>query len=433
MTALGICLLHSLWQGALIALALALVLAAIGPGRPEARYLAATVALGAWALAPVLTVLTLRAPSTASGSGAPPAGLPEALVVAWIAGASLMVLRLLVQSLSLRRLLARATPLEERWQERAAQLARSLGLQRAVRVLRSTEIDVPLAAGLLRPVILLPLSALSALPVAQLEAILLHELAHVRRLDYLVNLLQLAVEALLFHHPATHWISRQIRVEREYCCDDEVVRRSGDPLAYARALERLEGLRHPTTLALAANEGALMLRIRRLLTPSPAPRGRQSLAMTVGLIATVTVLTLALHHRAEAYATWLVGAIRPVEGARVSLPFGQQQNPFSGRPYFHEGIDLANALGTAVSAPLAGEVVFAAADGDRGNVVVLRHGEGLESRYHHLGDIAVRPGQRLSKGERLGSIGETGKTTGPHVHVELREHGVAIDPSPIVD
>ena len=66
-------------------------------------------------------------------------------------------------------------------------------------------------------------------------------------------------------------------------------------------------------------------------------------------------------------------------------------------------------------------------------VVVLRHGEGLESRYHHLGDIAVRPGQRLSKGERLGSIGETGKTTGPHVHVELREHGVAIDPSPIVD
>lgn len=79
MTALGICLLHSLWQGALIALALALVLAAIGPGRPEARYLAATVALGAWALAPVLTVLTLRAPSTASGSGAPPAGLPEAL------------------------------------------------------------------------------------------------------------------------------------------------------------------------------------------------------------------------------------------------------------------------------------------------------------------------------------------------------------------
>jgi murein DD-endopeptidase MepM/ murein hydrolase activator NlpD len=302
-------------------------------------------------------------------------------------------------------------------------------------------------------VVLLPLSALCALPVAQLEAILLHELAHVRRLDYLVNLLQLGVEALLFHHPATHWISRQIRIEREYCCDDEVVRLSGDPLSYARALERLEGLRQPTSLALAANEGALMSRIRRLLTPTPAPRGRRSLALIAALVATVAVLTLAVHHRAEAYdpgpvaggmnpaagaiaslyASWLGGAIRPVEGARVSLPFGQQQNPFSGLPYFHEGIDLANTPGTAVSAPLPGEVIFAEPDGDRGNVVVLRHGEGLESRYHHLGDIAVRPGQKLAKGERLGSIGVTGKTTGPHVHVELREHGVAIDPRPIVD
>ena len=94
---------------------------------------------------------------------------------------------------------------------------------------------------------------------------------------------------------------------------------------------------------------------------------------------------------------------------------------------------MANKLGTAVSAPLEGVVVYAATDGDRGNVVVLLHGEGLESRYHHLGEIAVQLGQKVAKGERLGSIGETGKTTGPHVHVELRERGVATDPAPIVD
>jgi len=433
MNALGICLFHSLWQGAVIALALALVLAVLGRDRPGARYVAATIALGAWALAPVLTFASLpevvRGPSTAPAAPLPE---PELFVYAWLAGVSLMVLRLLVQGLSLRRLLRSSRGLRGEWPARVVRLSRRLGLTRAVRVLTSAEIDVPMAVGLLSPVVLLPLSALSALPVAQLEALLIHELTHIRRLDYLVNLLQLGVEALLFHHPATHWISRQIRIEREYCCDDEVVRLSGDPLGYARALERLEGLRRSPRMALAATEGPLMLRIRRLLIPTQAPRGR-SPALTAAVIAAIAILSLTAQESAQAYASWLAGATRPVEGARVSLPFGQQQNPFTGRPYFHEGIDLANKLGTAVSAPLEGVVVYAATDGDRGNVVVLRHGEGLESRYHHLGEIAVQLGQKVAKGERLGSIGETGKTTGPHVHVELRERGVAIDPAPIVD
>jgi murein DD-endopeptidase MepM/ murein hydrolase activator NlpD len=86
-----------------------------------------------------------------------------------------------------------------------------------------------------------------------------------------------------------------------------------------------------------------------------------------------------------------------------------------------------------VVAPLGGTVRTAAADGDRGNVVVLDHGNGIESRFHHLGDIAVKPGQRIAKGDTIGTVGSTGKSTGPHVHFEVRDNGEPIDPSGYVE
>ena len=90
---------------------------------------------------------------------------------------------------------------------------------------------------------LLPMSALAGLSPLQVEAILAHELAHIRRHDYLVNLLQTLLETLLFYHPAVWWLSRQIRIEREHCCDDLAVSLCGDPVVYARALADLEELR----------------------------------------------------------------------------------------------------------------------------------------------------------------------------------------------
>ena len=103
---------------------------------------------------------------------------------------------------------------------------------------------MPTVIGWLKPVVLLPASALAGLTPRQLEAILAHELAHIRRHDYLVNLLQTLVETLLFYHPAVWWLSRRIRVERENCCDDLAVSLCGDPVAYAAALADLEGSAH---------------------------------------------------------------------------------------------------------------------------------------------------------------------------------------------
>src|SRR5438045_8014050 len=125
-------------------------------------------------------------------------------------------------------------------------LARRLRVSRPIRVLQSAAVQVPAVIGWLRPVILLPASALTGLTPLQLDALLAHELAHVRRYDYLVNLIQSVIETLLFYHPAVWWVSQQVREEREHCCDGLAVAVCGDPHFYASALLSMERLRVTT-------------------------------------------------------------------------------------------------------------------------------------------------------------------------------------------
>jgi D-alanyl-D-alanine endopeptidase (penicillin-binding protein 7) len=132
-------------------------------------------------------------------------------------------------------------------------------------------VDSLVVLGWLKPVVLIPAAALMALSPEGLEALLAHELAHIRRGDFLANVIQTLAEALLFYHPAVWWLSRRIRQERELCCDDAAAAICGDPILYASALARLEDLRiHPKLipdLAPAASGGNLMFRIQRLLRP----------------------------------------------------------------------------------------------------------------------------------------------------------------------
>jgi uncharacterized protein involved in exopolysaccharide biosynthesis len=145
-------------------------------------------------------------------------------------------------------------------------LRRRLSISRPVRLLKSALVEVPTVVGWLRPVILLPASSLAGLTPGQLEAILVHELAHVRRFDYVVNIFQCLIETLMFYHPVVWWISRCVREEREHCCDDVVLKVCGNRIAYARALATLEGLRaEMPQLAFAASGGSLLNRVRRLL------------------------------------------------------------------------------------------------------------------------------------------------------------------------
>jgi beta-lactamase regulating signal transducer with metallopeptidase domain len=218
------------------------------------------------------------------------------LVGAWAIGVFGFSLRLLGGWLWIRWLVRRGSrPVEERWVESLKRLQHRLQIGRPVRLLESARLQVPLAVGWLRPVILLPVTALTGLPSDQLEAILAHELAHIRRYDYVVNLAQSVVETLLFYHPAAWWISARIRAEREHCCDDWAVEVCGDRLIYARALAALE-VRRSTgwLLAPSARDGSLLFRIRRLLgASSPVERPASGLAGTL-VLATVALLVVGL-------------------------------------------------------------------------------------------------------------------------------------------
>jgi beta-lactamase regulating signal transducer with metallopeptidase domain len=213
----------------------------------------------------------------------------------WIVGLWLFGV-LLVSALHLggwfqvQRMRCETEPVSGEWRERADRLCRRLGVRQTVRVLRSTAVEIPAVIGALRPVILLPVSALSGLPPWQLECILAHELAHIRRRDHLVNLLQIVAETLLFYHPAVWWVSRQIRLERENCCDDIASELAGSRIAYARALVDLEELRLASPrLALGADGGSLLRRVQRLVGGQQMSN-HANRSFVAGILAIVIVL-----------------------------------------------------------------------------------------------------------------------------------------------
>src|SRR5689334_14930465 len=217
-------------------------------------------------------------------------GLIPFLVALWFAGVLFLSLRFLGGLFVARRLKqVQASPLLEQWQAKLAGLCGQLRVSRPVRLCESMLVEVPTVIGWLRPVILMPASALTGLSPAQLEALLAHELGHIKRYDYLVNLLQTAVETLLFYHPAVWWLSSQIRQEREHCCDDLAVEPCGNLLIYARALAELEQLRGVAPrLAVAASGGVLLRRIQRLVG-NPARPSHRFEPWLAGFIALATV------------------------------------------------------------------------------------------------------------------------------------------------
>ena len=299
---LGWGLLHSLWQGALIGVVFGALRFALRRRSANLRYMIGCLGLAVLLIAPVVTVFVGSIPSPQAGhavSASAPASvvpifsssegvgsnvgngagsflqtatdffgrLAPSLAAVWLAGVVLFSLRLTRSCWWVRTIRLRDNELvEPEWIERLNDLRRRFGISRPVRLLKSALVEVPTVIGWLRPVILLPAACLTGLTPGQLEAILAHELAHVRRFDYLVNAFQCLVETLMFYHPVVWWISRCVREERENCCDDLVIRICGDRLAYARALATLEESRAGLPrLAFAASGGSLLNRIRRLL------------------------------------------------------------------------------------------------------------------------------------------------------------------------
>jgi beta-lactamase regulating signal transducer with metallopeptidase domain/thiol-disulfide isomerase/thioredoxin len=361
--AVGVALVHSLWQGALIALAAAAVLLAMRRCSAAKRYVVAYSALALMVVAPGVTfgwvlpglqngafwekdlkaedrgVVTIAQgeqagmPSAAdeaasvqhggfsrfqSEGGSSLEGTQSAALIEprpshverltaalrvvapwaamlWALGVAVLSFRLAGALLHVKTLKRRGTPASAQCVVLMLELCERMRIRRVVTLLESAAMSTPCVIGWLKPVILLPASALIRLSPEQLEAVLLHELAHIRRHDWLFSLIQQVLETLLFYHPATWWLSRRIRAERELCCDDVVIGITRDRVVYARALTALAFAAQESVLAPAATGGPLLARIQRILGLEPLrPRRRMAGAISAALTATVAALVVVI-------------------------------------------------------------------------------------------------------------------------------------------
>ena len=306
---LGWTLVHFVWQAIAIGLILAIILKLLHKSSANLRYVIACIALALIVVMPAVTIkmidvssniivpinrAAIELPKTNTDTQLfleiPPIeptkkiaassrislkgkfietiepALPY-LVIGWfigVFGLSLWHLGGWRQLQKLRKKMIKNAPYEIT--ATAKKLSHMLGIKKTISIAESALVEVPTVIGHLKPIILLPASALTGLSVQQIEAILAHELAHISRHDYLVNILQTVVEILGFYHPAVWWVSHKIRAERENCCDDIAVSLCSDRICYAKALTTMEEIRaDKLSLAVAASGGNLFDRIRRLL------------------------------------------------------------------------------------------------------------------------------------------------------------------------
>ncbi len=327
---LGWMLIHFLWQGMIVGIALWTLLALLPKNFSRIRYLTSVLALVIICMLPMVTISKIVSmevppvePLSPTISAVLPSGLSGEIVAAdssatiskvlqvpsskisglvsldpllpwlvggWVIGVFFAEVNLIRSCLTLNRWRRQgAVPETSEWKERFRRLSDQLGLQPQISLLESSRLSVPMVVGWLKPAVLVPVGFLTSLPVKHVEAILLHELAHVRRGDFLINFLQSWVETLFYFHPAVLWIGKQIRAEREFCCDQMAARYCGGNLVYAKALTALEECREPRLLGVAANGGALLDRIQRL---SNSPKNSMQVFPIVGLAVSLAICVL---------------------------------------------------------------------------------------------------------------------------------------------
>ena len=318
--ALGKTTVHSLWIGLLILALLRYTLLQIPDRFSSMRYGISVSALLLLFSSVITTFILLYKPSVASPrmvlspeqlhavsrelSAQDPyfagSGLHRIFIILgqiYFAGALVMLVRSAISLFHVRQLRTSGTPIAPEWYNRLSLVGKSLGIRRHVDILESVRVKVPLLAGMLRPVIIVPAGMVTNLPFSQVETIMIHELSHLKRKDYLVNIMQLFIEGVLFYHPAVWVISGLVRDEREHCCDDEVLRRTGNPVNYAKALIHIAEYQQFLRLvpgATGTGKHHLKFRINRILNIQTMKTNMRDKVISLSLVAVTVIIFLAI-------------------------------------------------------------------------------------------------------------------------------------------
>ena len=390
-------------------------------------------------------------PGSAEGLGEGAPRWPLLVLAFWLVGTATTASRFGVRRRCYRRSAEEAGPVRStqalavasRWKKR-------LAIRREVRLLASPDVAAPFTLGTLRPVIVLPTVFLDEDDGALLESVIGHEMAHVRRYDDAQLLAQLVVVAVYFFYPAAWLALARAGAEREQACDDLVLARGHlDPFAYGRnllaALKLTRDPDGPSVLpALTRGKRRLQERLESIIRKGETQMRRldgswirwAALAIGTLLLATVagTSPQTADNTRLDERQPDLDN---PLPGARITSAYGQRYNPILERDDFHQGIDLHARIGDPILAPAAGIVEVATTEYPEGEafctVLLIDHGHGLKTLYSHLGALAVAPGGQVEHGQRVATVGVTGKTTGPHLHFEVWVNGEHRDPADFVE
>ncbi|WP_286271098.1 M56 family metallopeptidase [Thalassotalea hakodatensis] len=321
---LALTLIHFLWQGGLIALTLKFSLVLTSFKHTNIRYLLSTTAMALCLIVPMITFSLIYqpdiSPSLILQHALPTSNADELFLVTdpqtwqqdvlgslpilsilWLATVCMLALKLFIELYHVVQLPKHGVRLPSKSLDNTFEaLVKKIKLTRKPKLLIALHCDVPMAIGWLKPVVLIPAAMITGLTPAQLSMLMLHELAHIKRYDYLVNLLQTLIETLLFFHPAVRWISKQMRNEREYCSDDIAVALSGDALAYAHTLTDTASLCHHhrhhaiPTMAMAASGGDLKKRVLRLVDQHHCAKTDESGKFLASVLIIVSILAVAL-------------------------------------------------------------------------------------------------------------------------------------------
>ena len=484
--------LNFVWQGALLAVLFGLLLLVIKPRRAGLRYLLGLATLVVMSGLPVVSVWKGHLPATPvaplSFGGIPVvpqpdrtppqsqiagAPTPEWRQVAyqrlerllpwasalWILGALVLSFKTL-GGLVRTRFLARNASVSdvEEWSSRIDSLAGRVGLDKDVRVLKSDGVSVPAVVGWIKPAILVPDGAAGGLPREAMDALLAHELAHIRRRDFLVNLLQTAVENLLFYHPAVWWVSSRVRQERECCCDDFAAAVCGDTLVYARALSRAERFRSESRLAVSAGSDFLLNRVRRM-TEMTTTHSSPIAAFASGLSALALVLAAGAAFSALAHIPTRAARPSPRSSDQFAVlpdpqPDSRAHGGVAGEISHQYPRVITGKVGDPSGALVPGarirvkdrntgkELLTAVTDQEGGFAIELPSTEGIEVRIEHPGfRAAIYSGDLLKSGPlnvilRVGRISEvvTITSSGPAAQADspprepIRLHGGVVPP-----
>lgn len=374
----------------------------------------------------------------------------QTCIMVWLIGVFIFLLRLIANRLQWSRAVRRAVSIQDPFLiSLADEWARYFAVRRRVRLLALEKTLSSFTIGVFRPVIVMPKRLIESASPHCLEAVISHEMAHIKRFDDLWKMAQNFVQIIYFFHPAVWFAAFQLNAGREYICDSMVLAQKKLPaLVYGQALittlksasSDLAGL-SPVFFSTkqVLNQRIHFIKKGKTMQPS-------TLTKILFIIIAAAVLPMAGSSKptAEAQSAAMISEdsqlqlMNPLpEGSyKLTAPFGMHKHPITGKNVFHRAVDLAAPTGTQVSAAADGMVVktflLASAKPEdetaSGNYVEIEHGDGLRTRYTQLSAVSVVEQQSVRQGEKIGEVGSSGISTGPHLHFEVIKDGQYVNP-----